>query len=310
VIDAIWGAKTFRPDGIVDGRELWSEITADQHVECIPYPYDGLNEVTLGQRRGELVTWTAGSGVGKSAITREIEYHLLMSGETVGVLRLEESKKRSATGLMGLYLQRPIHLDLTPWSQLPEDEQAARRAAYEATAGSGRWFCYDHFGSTDIDNLLSRVRYLVHGCGCNWIILDHLSIVVSGLEDGDERKTIDVVMTKLRSFVEETGCGMHLVSHLRRPEGNRGHEQGAVTSLSQLRGSHSIAQLSDMVIGAERDQQGDDADLTTLRVLKNRFSGRTGVAAHLRYDHDTGRLAETSPDFHDETSSAPDEDDF
>ena len=62
--------------------------------------------------------------------------------------------------------------------------------------------------------------------------------------DGDERKTIDRLMTKLRSLVQETNVGLLLVSHLKRPEG-RGHEEGTATSLAHLRGSASIAQLSD-----------------------------------------------------------------
>ena len=127
---------------------------------------------------------------------------------------------------------------------------------------------------------------------CRWVILDHLSIVVSGLDaGGDERKLIDVAMTMLRTLVQETDIGLILVSHLKRPEG-KGHEQGAVTSLNQLRGSHSIAQLSDMVIGLERDQQGENPNETVVRVLKNRFSGQTGVGAVLFYDEETGRLTE------------------
>jgi twinkle protein len=163
---------------------------------------------------------------------------------------------------------------------------------------------YDHFGSSDIDNLVNRVRYLARGCGCNWIILDHLSIVISGLGDGDERRLIDNAMTYLRTLVEETGVGLFLVSHLRRPEGDRGHEQGAKTALSQLRGSHSIAQLSDMVIGLERNQQGDNPNTTTIRVLKNRFSGETGIAGYLAYSQETGRLIETvePTQFKDETT--------
>jgi twinkle protein len=134
-------------------------------------------------------------------------------------------------------------------------------------------------------------------------VLDHLSIVVSGLGDGDERRLIDNAMTALRTLVEETGVGMFVVSHLRRPEGDRGHEQGAKTSLSQLRGSHSIAQLSDMVIGLERDQQGKNPNITTMRVLKNRFSGETGIAGYLLYNRDTGRLSETDPAFEDESTT-------
>jgi len=78
---------------------------------------------------------------------------------------------------------------------------------------------------------------------------------------------------------------MFLVSHLRRSQGDKGHEEGATTSLGQLRGSHSIAQISDAVIGLERNQQsGDEFAPTTLRVLKSRYTGETGIAGELIYD--------------------------
>lgn len=295
IIQAIWNAKTFRPDGVLSGTELWESITSEEVIQSIPYPWNQLNDLTKGARQGELVTLTAGSGVGKSAVVREIAHHLLAVGETVGLLMLEENPKRTALGLMGIELSKPLHIHKEGVTS--ED----LRNAFDRTVGSGRLFMYNHFGSTDIDNLLSRVRYLAKGCGCKWIILDHLSIVVSGLGDGDERRLIDNAMTALRTLVEETGVGMFLVSHLRRPEGDRGHEQGARTSLSQLRGSHSIAQLSDMVIGLERDQQGKNPNVTTVRVLKNRFSGETGEAGYLLYNRDTGRLTETDIQFQDET---------
>ena len=140
------------------------------------------------------------------------------------------------------------------------------------------------------------------GLGVDFVILDHLSIVVSGLDGGDERRTIDQAMTRLRSLVEQTGIGMVLVSHLRRPDG-RAHEEGGQTSLSQLRGSAGIAQLSDMVVGLERDQQGEHPNVTTVRILKNRWSGDTGEACHVQYDKDSGRLTETHSDFADTASS-------
>ena len=66
-------------------------------------------------------------------------------------------------------------------------------------------------------------------------------------------------------------------------------------SLSHLRGSQAIAQLSDAVVALERNQQADDdkeANLTVVRVLKNRYAGITGIATHLYYHRDTGRLNE------------------
>jgi twinkle protein len=164
------------------------------------------------------------------------------------------------------------------------------KCAFNDTVGSGRVYLYDHFGSLATDNLISKVRYLAKSCGVGWVVLDHLSIVVSGVDDGDERKAIDVIMTKLRSLVEETGIGLILVSHLRRPSGEKGWEEGLQVSLNSLRGSASIAQLSDMCISIERNQQGDNPNISTMRVLKNRYTGETGVAAYLHYDQDTGRM--------------------
>jgi twinkle protein len=120
-------------------------------------------------------------------------------------------------------------------------------------------------------------------------------MLVSALEEGDERRAIDNIMTRLRSLVEETGAGLILVSHLRRVDGNRGHENGIEVSLSHLRGSNSIGQLSDCVIALERNQQSDDpeeARTTRLRILKSRYTGDVGMATALIYDKETGRLAE------------------
>lgn len=296
IISAIWNAKPYRPDGIISGAELWEEVVKEDVIQSVPYPWQALNEKTRGARRGELVTLTAGSGIGKSAVVREIAYHLLQQGETVGMLMLEENPRRTALGLMGIALNKPLHLSKEGVSN---DDL---RTAFNATVGSDHCYLYDHWGSSDIDNLISRIRFMVKGLGCNWIVLDHLSIVVSGLGDGDERRLIDNAMTYLRTLVEETGAGLFLVSHLRRPEGDKGHEQGAKTALSQLRGSHAIAQLSDLVIGMERNQQGKNPNVTTLRVLKNRFSGETGEAGYLVYDRDTGRLTETeNPEFEQAT---------
>ena len=133
---------------------------------------------------------------------------------------------------------------------------------------------------------------MVQSLDCKVIILDHISIVISGLETNDERRLIDMTMTKLRQLVEEIKFSLFVVSHLKRPDG-RGHEEGVQTSLSHLRGSHSLAQLSDTVIGFERNQQSPtESNMMVVRVLKNRFSGETGIATTLMYEKETGRLSE------------------
>ena len=295
VLQAVWNAKPYRPDGIVSGTDLYEKCVTniDDLKDSVEYPWKALQEKTKGARHGELYVFTSGSGMGKSTILRELEYYFgVQRGELCGIVALEESTRKTGMELMSIHLNKRLILN-------PEcADESERGKAFNETIGNGKFFLYDHFGSLDSGNLLSKIRFMIVSLGCKRIFLDHISIVVSGMdtdEDGGERKAIDKLMTNLRSLVEETGATMFVVSHLKRPE-KKGHEEGAQVSLSQLRGSGAIAQLSDMVIGLERNQQGDNPNVLTIRVLKNRFCGLTGVSGHLYYDQETGRLSDYEAD--------------
>ena len=294
-VKAFWDAKVFAPDGIINANSLFDEITKPTIKSFVQYPFEELNKITYGIRPSELVTFTAGSGLGKTQVMREIIHHIIKSTQdNIGLLMLEETPVITSKGLMSIEANQRLHL---PDVHLSKEEM---KTYFDKTVGTGRVFMFDHFGSNSIDNIVSRVRFLAKGLDCKYIVIDHVSIIVSDQSHGDERRALDEIMTRLRTLVQETGVAMMVVSHLRRPDG-KGHEEGAATSLSQLRGSASIGQLSDIVIGLERDAQNDDPEVrstTRVRVFKNRFSGLTGPCSNLKYNNDTGRLIEVqSSDF-------------
>ena len=278
----------YKPDGIVDAKNLLDLITTPTPPSDHEYPFQGLQSKLHGIRYGELVTITAGSGAGKSSFCRDLCAHLLNKGERVGYLALEESNRRTALGLMSAAVGRSLHLGEHDRSELID--------AFDKTINNWNLHLFDGFGSYDPDHIYERIEYMASGLETRVVFLDHLSILLSGL-DGDERKMIDTTMTKLRSLVERTGISLFLVSHLRRTTSDVNHEEGARVTLGQLRGSAAIAQLSDGVIALERDQQsGSERSSTTVRVLKNRYSGEVGVACQLTYDLDTCKFNETEPD--------------
>lgn len=287
VIQAQWNAKTYRPDGIVSGDELYAKLTEEPTNAAAHYPWQGLNDVLGGLRTHEIITLCSGSGMGKTTLVRAIAHHLIKTGERVGMLMLEESAVKTARSIISYEMGVKLH-------KISQDDIDVDRfeQAYKDTVGSGNVFFYDHFGSTSIDNILDKVRYMAKALGCRWVVLDHISIIISGLGEGDERRLIDNLMTKLRTLVEECGIGLLLISHLKRPDG-KGHEEGAATSLSQLRGSHAIAQLSDGVLGIERNQQDpENGNKMAIRILKDRHDGQTGVACELYYNDVTGRITD------------------
>jgi len=286
--DCIWSAKPYRPDGIVCGTDIWDTIKEEDNYVTVEYPFENLNIKTHGLRKGELVTITAGSGVGKSSFCRHVALHLLQKDFKVGYIALEESIKRTSLGIMGVSLHKPLHLT----REGVEDDTL--RHTYNATVGNGNFYLYNHFGSTVADNLISKIRYLAKACSVDFVILDHLHMALSSLGDehtNDERKLIDYTVSVLRTLVEETGIGLILVSHLRRSEGDKGWEDGKSVTMNALRGSASIGQLSDMIISMQRDLQAED-NTTQVNILKNRFSGETGHACDLHFDLATGCLSE------------------
>jgi len=290
-MDCFWNADKFVPDGIVAGVDLWDAVNKVVEKAELEYPFASINELTYGVRLGELVIVAAGSGVGKTQFVKEFIYQAInCTDENIGLLMLEENNQKTGQGLMSLAVNKPLHL---PGIESTEEE---RLEAFEVTIGCGRLFLFNHFGSTGIDNIISRVRYMAKAMECKYIVLDHISIVVSAQDNADERRALDEIMTKLRMIVEETGVSLVAVSHLKRPEG-KGHEEGAATSLSQLRGSASIAQLADICIGLERNGQAEDPyerNVTYPRVLKNRFSGDTGKCRGIYFNKETCRMMEVS----------------
>ena len=285
-------ARPFRPDGIVEGVDLIERVLTPPE-QGLAYPWPGLDSYLHGQRRGEMVTWVAGTGVGKSQVLREVAHHLWTThGERVGVIALEEATQNSALSQVSLHLNQPLHV---PEVRSTVSDEKLAAAAEEILPG---FAFYDHWGSVEGDTLLPKIRYMAHAMGIRWIVLDHLSIMVSGMAaEGDERKRLDQLTTQIRSLCSELDIGLHIISHLRKASGTP-HEEGGAISLQDIRGSGAPAQLSDAVVGLERNQQAETAELrnlTRVRVLKNRLTGETGEATCLAYNNNSGRLVETQP---------------
>lgn len=272
-----WSAPTFTPSGLKLGREMWDEISTPKNYETIPYPWEGLNKQTYGIRLSELVVVTAETGVGKTSLLKEIEYNIrkINPDAGIGLMHLEEPNSDTALGLMSIEAGLPLHLPDVRQTVTKED----LRKYYDAVMNTDKVVLFDHFGSNAIQEILNKIRHMAN-MGCKYIILDHLSIVVSD-QNGDERKQLDEISTKLKTLCMELNIAVIAVIHQNR--------QG------QIRGTAGVEQLANIVFKLYRDRLSEDPwrrNVTKITVEKNRFCGRTGPGAYLHYNEFTGRLNE------------------
>lgn len=278
-----WSAHRFLPEGVVSSfREFEEILLANNSKECIPYPYRLLDQMTYGIRTSEVVLITALEGRGKTEIIRSLEYHLLKNTmDNIAIIHLEETRQRSLLGLAGYELDTACHLPDIPIST-PEIVSALKNLI----VSDDRLHVYSHFGSSNPDEILSTIRFLASACECKYIFLDHISLIVSGLTDENERQTLDYLSTKLAMLVEELDFCLFMVSH--------------VNDVGQTRGSRHISKAAHLWIHADRDILNPDANVrntTSLTINKNRFGGHTGPAGSLFFDMSTHRLFDSETYF-------------
>lgn len=280
--NAWWGAKRFLPEGIISTYgEIDKIIDEEEKKESVSYPFDKLQSMTYGIRTGEVILIKAPEKVGKTEFIRAIEYHLLKTTDAnIGVIHLEEGKPRMIKGLAGYELGVPTHL---PDSGVSNED--IKKAFKAATGRDERLHIYTHFDSDDPDTIINTIRFMAGPCGCKYIFLDHLSQLVSGLEDTDERKRLDYISTKLCQMVEDLDFTLFVISH--------------VNDDGKTRGSRYIAKVADLILSLERDILAvDDEQRNTTKLLieGNRFASMSGPAGELWFDFGTFKLIEKKPD--------------
>lgn len=273
-----WGARRFLPEGVISTfSEIDKIIDEDDNKPSVPYPFDKLQDMTYGIRAGELNLLTAMEGIGKTEILRAFEYDLLKRTDSnIGVIHLEEGKSRIIKGLAGYQLQVPAHL---PDAQVTKKD--IKDAFHSLVRRDERVHIYTHFGSDDPEVILNTIRFMAGSCGCRYIFLDHITMVVTGLGVDDERKTLDYISTKLAMMVEELNFTLFLVSHV--------NDEGLT------RGSRNISKVADLHIHLDRDLTAPSAaerNVTFMTIKKNRFAGKTGPAGRLRFNPESFTLTE------------------
>jgi twinkle protein len=287
ILDAMWGAKEYRPDGIVSVVDV-VDRALEEPKPGDPWCFAKMNEKTYGRRPGELFAFGAGTGVGKTDLfTQQIAFDLDVLKKRVGVLYLEQPIADTVRRIAGKTVGRILHV---PGECDPAERERAVRAL-----GKRPLFMFDSFGAMDWETVKARIRYMVVGLECEHVYLDHLTALVA--QEEDERKTLDRIMAELAGQAQELGHKLHFISHLATPEG-KPHEEGGRVMIRHFRGARSIGFWSHFMFGLERNQQAEDPaerSITTLRCLKDRVTGRgTGETWSLRYSQETGLLTEES----------------
>ncbi len=294
------------PDGI---KSIADVEFKEEAFDVTLFPWDSFNKKLFARRSGEITVHTSGSGMGKSTITRQIVSNLMQQGETCGLIMLEESTEETKADLMSLHLNKPVRLIMAQRAINRKLEAKGLPHLYtdvvslslaeleEATKAvdASNLMILDHSKGYTVDSIVTQIRYLAVAKDVKHIVLDHITILVSSSKEiENEVKAVDVIMKELRMLAEELNISIDLVSHIRKkPSGSKSVNNGGDIQMEDLRGSGGLYQIANNVLAYNRDQHDEDRkNITTVRSLKARLGGYTGIVCELEFDPSTGLLNE------------------
>lgn len=298
-----FGKRVFSAEKIVRGDQIQVEdlMEAQQAgvmVDCFPKLMQKIN----GMRSKELTMLLAPSNVGKSTVCSILAHSFIKANQKLGMIFLEEGNKETFQRLIASELKvNYLKFKRNPLSVATAE---AISAAYEGIKNN--LVLVDHFGSMPTSSLMSKIKQMVLVEGCKYIILDHISAVISGLDIDNERKQLDMVLTELAAFCAANEVHIIVVSHINRtnanqfiaPKGKEGEAFWVNVTKESARGSSSLEQFSWNILALEPEVLPDySRGRVRLKVLKTRFGDSLGIADVFTLDPETWEVVlDTSED--------------
>lgn len=282
--------EEYIPEKIVRVSDIdFEDIIAPPPDGIIVPQFPKLMEKTSGFHKRTLTLITAPSGAGKTTGVSIISNEIEKAGQRLGMIYLEEQTKETVQRLIADKLK--VNYLKFKREPLKYASREQLQEVYQEIIEKNDVILLDHFGSLPIEDLMNKVKYLHLVEGCDFIILDHLSMVISGQQTTDERKELDIVMTELSAFAAAHDVGIIVVCHLNRQgtaeqfkpkKGKDGEEDKPYwikVTKETLRGSGALEQLSFVILGLEPEiLPSRDRGRVRWVVLKNRPTGYLGDA--------------------------------
>ena len=293
-----FGKRAYSAEKITKASDISFETLIEKrpegiYIDCFPK----LMEKIHGFREGELVLLTSPSGVGKSSVTSIFASGFIEAGKRVGMIYLEEQNKETLQRMVSSKLK--VNYNKFKNDPLSCASKEKIKEAYDDIVNDDKLVMLGHFGSLPITELMSKIKHMHLVEKCNHIILDHLSVVISGSDIANERKELDMVLTELASFCAANPVCIIAVSHINRANAGdfkpaKGEEDKPFwvkVTKESMRGSAALEQLSFIIIGLEPEiLPSRERGNVRLTVLKNRPWSYLGVCDTFTLDDDTWEI--------------------
>lgn len=269
--------------GFQPARELaaaaYGEIEeSSKHKGTVPgldTGFAGLNRMTGGLHRQNLVVVAARPGLGKTSFCLNVACHAAINGgRRVGIFSLEMSKPEIIKRMISSLAE--VDANRIQSGYLTRDDWARVNCATDALSAAPIYI--DDSANLTMLQVRAKAQRLALEHGIDLLVLDYLQLVSGSRRYENRTQEVTEISRGLKNLAKELDIPVIAVSQLNREVEKRSGNRRP--QLSDLRESGSIEQDSDIVLFISREGMEDDpgsGDCTAEISIGKQRNGMTGA---------------------------------
>jgi len=236
-------------------------------ISGIDTGYSDLNDLFAGWQPHDQIVIGARPGMGKTTQMLNFIENLVSSDVPVALFSLEISKSQVMQIIAEM--KTGVNTQQLRKGNISEKQLAQIEESFDQMYNKN---CYIFDDVFDLDQILTRIRFLKRTTGLKVVIVDYLQLVQCSVK-GNRESQVSMISREFKKIAAECNLTNIILSQLSRSVETRGGNKRP--KLSDLRESGAIEQDADIIMFMYRDSYyrvNDNQDnKTELIISKNRF---------------------------------------
>ena len=213
-------------------------LSGSKPLTGTPTGFEKIDNKSGGLQKSDLIIIAGETSQGKTSLAVSIMRNAACLGTKIAMYSMEMKKEQITARILSMESGVPANEIM--YSRLSESQLQSVDKGIGKVSGKGIYF--DDRSTSNIDTILSSIRYMKLKFGIDGAIVDYLQILNVNMKGANKEQQMGDVARRLKNLAKELDIWIIALSQLNRDKDN------PVPSIARLRDSGQIAEAADMVM--------------------------------------------------------------
>lgn len=226
-------------DGLKSVYQMINEnLSSNKPLTGTPTGFEKIDAKSGGFQKSDLIIIAGETSQGKTSLAVSIMRNAAYYGAKMTMYSMEMKKEQITARILSMESGVPANEIM--YSRLTDSQIQSIDKGIGKIAGKGIYF--DDRSTSNIDTIISSIRYMKLKYDIDGAIVDYLQILNVNMKGANKEQQMGDVARRLKNLAKELDIWIIALSQLNRDKDN------PVPSLARLRDSGQIAEAADVVI--------------------------------------------------------------